>query len=239
MKVTGDILRILDSGDLATLALLDLSAAFDTVDHDVMLCRLRVSYGLTGVSLQWFTSYLLGRTQHIRYAGHSSNESPVKYGVPQGSVLGPILFILYTADLVPLIEQHGLVPHIYADEAQIVGSCDSSNPLSLCRRVEICLADVASWMSSNQLQLNTSKSELMWCSSFGRCHQLPTNSLIIGLDDIRPVATVKNLGLYLDATMSMRTHISHLTSTCFGVLRQIHCIRHSLSSLARTMLITR
>jgi len=74
MKVTGDILRILDSADLATLALLDLSAAFDTVDHDVMLRRLQVSYGLTGVSLQGFTSYLLGRTQHIRYAGRSSNE---------------------------------------------------------------------------------------------------------------------------------------------------------------------
>jgi len=77
-----------------------------------------------GVS-QWFTSYLLGRTQHIRYAGRSSNESPVMYGVPQGSVLGPILFILYMADLVPLIEQQGLVPHLYADDAQIVGSCDS------------------------------------------------------------------------------------------------------------------
>jgi len=119
MKVTGDI---------ATL--LDLSAAFDTVDHDVMFRRLRVSYGLTvtGVSLPWFTSYLLGRTQHIRYAGRSSNESPVKYGVPQGSVLGPILFILYMAVLVPLIEQHGLVLHLYADDAQIVGSCDPSDP---------------------------------------------------------------------------------------------------------------
>jgi len=82
MKVTGDILRILDSGDLATLALLDLSAAFYAVDHDVMLHRLCVLYGLTGVSLQWFTSYLLGRTQHIWYADRSSNESPVKYGVP-------------------------------------------------------------------------------------------------------------------------------------------------------------
>jgi len=74
MKVTGDILRILNGGDLVTLALLDLSAAFDTVDHDVMLHRLRVSYGSTGVSFQWFTSYLLERTQYIRYAGRSSTE---------------------------------------------------------------------------------------------------------------------------------------------------------------------
>jgi len=146
------------------------------------------------------------------------------------------------ADPVPLIEQHGLVLHLYADDAQIVGSCDPSDAQSLCRHLEICLVDVASWMSSNQLQLNTSKTELMWCSSFGRRHQVPTNSptnsLIIGLDDIKPVVTVKNLGLYLEATMSMSNHISYLTSTCFGVMRQIRCIRSSLSSRARTMLIT-
>jgi len=82
-----------DYGNLATLALLDLSAVFDTVDHDLMLRRLCVSYGLTGVSLQWFTSYICW-DKHIRYAGCSSNQSPVTYGVSQGSVHGSILFIL-------------------------------------------------------------------------------------------------------------------------------------------------
>ena len=238
IKVTSDILRILDNGDLATLALLDLSAAFDTVDHDVLLRRLRVSYGLTGVALQWFTSYLLGRTQHIRYAGRCSDESLVKYGVPQGSVLGPILFILYTADLVPLIERHGLAPHLYADDTQVVGSCHPSDPLSLYRRMEVCLADVAGWMSSNRFQLNTSKTELMWCSASRRRHTVPTDSLVIGPDVIVPVAAVRDLGLYLDSTMSMRDHISRLTSTCFGVLRQIRCIRRSLTPRARAMLVT-
>jgi len=102
--------------------------------------------------------------------------------------------MLYEADLVPLIEHYGLVPHLYADDAQIVGSCDPSDPQSLCRRL------AASKISSNRLQLNTSKTELVRCSSFGHCHQVPTNSLIIGLDDIKSVATVKNLGLYLDGT---------------------------------------
>jgi len=78
----------------------------------------------------------------------------------------------------------------------------------------------------------------MWCSSFRRRHQMPTNSLIIGLDDIKPFATVKNLGLYVNTTMFMSNHISRLTSTCFGVLRQIRCIRHSVSSRARTILVT-
>jgi len=203
-----------------------------------MLHQLSILYGLTGVSLQWFTSYLLGRTQHIRYAGHSTTESLVKYVVSQGSVLEPILFMLYTADLIPLIERDGLVPHLYADNNHIIGLCDPSSPHSLCYRLEVCLADMVSWMSSNWLQLNTSKTELMWCSSPERHHLVPTDSLAIGLDTIKPVVTVKDLWMYLDATISMRDHISCLTSTCFGVLWQIWCIRRSLSSYTRTKLIT-
>ncbi len=153
-------------------------------------------------------------------------------------MLGPILFILYTADLVPLIERHGLTPHLYADDTQVVGSCHPSDPLSLYRRLEVCLADVAGWMSSNRLQLNTSKTELMWCSTSRRRHAVPTDGLVIGPDVIGPVAAVRDLGLYLDSTMSMRDHISRLMSACIGVLRQIRCIRRSLTSRARAMLVT-
>ncbi len=105
------------------LTLLDLSAAFDTVDHDILLRRMRVSYGISGVALNWFRSYLVGRLHHVRYGGRCSETIHVDYGVPQGSVLGPILFIMYTADLVELIQQHGLQPHLYANDTQIVGSC--------------------------------------------------------------------------------------------------------------------
>ena len=165
LKVTSDILSALDNGDLASLALLDLSAAFDTVDHDILLRRMRVSYGIDGVALQWFRSYLGGRTQFVKYRGCCSSKALVKYGVPQGSVLGPILFILYTADLVALIESHGLSPHLYADDSQILGSCCPTDTALLRHRMETCIADVGRWMSSNRLQLNTSKTEVMWFSS--------------------------------------------------------------------------
>ena len=113
-----------------------MSAAFDTVDHNIMLRRLQTSYGIRGVALDWFRSYLTGRLQYVRYAGRHSATRPLLYGVPQGSVLGPILFILYTADLAAVIERHGLLPHLYADDTQIVGSCRPTDTASLSFSVE-------------------------------------------------------------------------------------------------------
>jgi len=108
---------------LVVLTPLNLSAAFDTVDHNILLRQMRVSYGISGVALNWFLSYLTGRKHHVRYGGRCSETSLVHYGVPQGSVIGPILFIMYTADLIALKQQHGLQPHLFADDTQIVGSC--------------------------------------------------------------------------------------------------------------------
>ena len=111
-----DILLAVDAGDLAALALLDLSAAFDTIDHTTLLRRLDISYASRGRTLKWFHSYLGGRCQFVRCGVLKSAMKCVLCGVPQGSVLGPILFLLYIADLLRLIEQHGLHPHLYADD---------------------------------------------------------------------------------------------------------------------------
>ena len=121
-RVFSDNLTAIDKGDLAVLALLDPSAAFDMVDHQILLHRLQVSFGIRDQALMWFQSYLTNRLQYIRVGGSCSSPGPVQSGVPQGSVLGPILFLLYAADLLAVVECHGLRPHMYADDLQIYGS---------------------------------------------------------------------------------------------------------------------
>jgi len=220
-KVLGDILRAVDSGDLATLALLDLSAVFDTVDHVTLLQRLRISYGLGGRVHDWFQSYLSGRFQFVRCGGSSSTPPQLICGVPQGSVLGPILLLLYTADLLQLVRVYGLKPHLYADDTQIYGFCHPASCLELRNRIIVCISDVAAWMRSNRLQLNADKTEIIWCTSSRRQHQIPTVSFAIGADVITSVSSVRDLGIYLDSDLSMRTHILKTVSACFAVLRQI------------------
>lgn len=228
LSVLSDILLAVDRGDFAALVLLDLSAAFDTVDHDILLQRLRTSFGINHTALKWFKSYLTGRTQYVRRGSSRSTTVCLLCGVPQGSVLGPILFIMYTADLVSVIEQHRLSPHLYADDTQIYGYCPPSVVGPLLQDINKCADAVADWMSSNRLQLNADKTEFMWLSTARSQQRLPTVGPMIGSTVVAPCKAVRDLGVYIDADLTMRVHVQRTVSRCFASLRQLRSIRRSV-----------
>jgi len=231
------ILLALDSGDIAVLTLLDLSAAFDSVDHSTLLQRLQTSYGLGVPVLAWFTSCLSNRTQYVRLPTTRSAESAVLYGIPQGSVLGLILFLLYTADLLHLIRRHHLHPHAYADDTQIYGSCHPSDAGMLQQQLSTCVDEVAHWMMSDRLQLNHIKTEVLWCASSRHQHQLPTGPVRIGNTSVMPVTAVRDLGVHLDADLTMTAHVTATVRACFAALRQIRSVKNSLTRDALLTLI--
>ena len=150
-------------------------------------------------------------------------------GFPQGSVLGQILFPLYPADLVLLIQRHDLCPHLYADDTEIYGSCDPSATNNLREKLCSCVDDVSSWMSSNCLQLNTVKTEALWCATRRRRYDIPRKPTRVGTDFVQSARSVRDLGIYLDSDASMKAHVSRTVSNCFNVLRQIRSIRRSVT----------
>ena len=112
-----------DIGMVSLIALLDLSTAFDTVNHDILIRRLQTSYGVTGRALEWIRSFLSDRTQAVTFHGVTSVEARLTCSVPQGSALEPLLFILYTADVLSIAHGRGLNIHLYADDTQLYVSC--------------------------------------------------------------------------------------------------------------------
>jgi len=151
-----------------------------------MLMSTKLTHSLAHfrTALHWFELYLIGRRQHVRTPATFSSPTIIECGVAQGSVLGPILFLLYIADLQLLIEDRGLCPHHFADDTQIYGFC-SPTPYScteLQSRISECIDVVSGWMRSHRLQLNTAKTEVIWLTTGRRMHQLPRQPLRVGSD---------------------------------------------------------
>ena len=161
LKIHNDILSSMDDGKVTALTLLDLSAAFDTIDHTVFLRRLGNWFGVSGKALDWFKSYLTGRSQRIKLSNCLSSRCDLSFGVPQGSVLGPLLFTLYTTPLSSLISGYAIPHHLYADDSQLYDSFSSGDSAAELSGLQSCLASVQSWISTNKLKLNPDKTEFL------------------------------------------------------------------------------
>ncbi|KAI2647011.1 RNA-directed DNA polymerase from mobile element jockey [Labeo rohita] len=218
VKITNDLLLASDQGCISLLVLLDLSAAFDTIDHDILIDRLQNYAGIQGQALKWFRSYLSDRYHFVYLNGESSQLSPVKYGVPQGSVLGPLQFSIYLLPLGNNIRKHGIGFHCYADDTQLYISTRPDDTSELSKLTE-CVKNVKDWMTNNFLLLNSDKTEI------NNTQNLLTYNL--QLDGCTVTSTtVKSLGVILDSNLSFENHISHVTKTAFFHLRNIAKLRN-------------
>ena len=167
----------MDSGHDVLLALLDLSAAFDTVDHCILIERLSRSFAIYDGALDWLRDYLAGRRFTVRFGGTESGPRDMQYGVPQGSVLGPLLFVLYTADLGSISAQFGVRSHFYADDSQLYISGRPPDVTNAAAQLVGCMEAMAQWMASNRLKLNPAKTDFLWCATRRRQHQLSSEPL--------------------------------------------------------------
>lgn len=235
-KVCSDLIRTMDTGHHALLALLDLSAAFDTVDHGILLERLSRSFAVRGDALDWLRNYLSDRRHTVRFGSTESSTRTALFGVPQGSVLGPLLFILYTADLGNIADEYGADSHFYADDSQLYISARPQDTTDAAQRLVACTEAIARWMVSNRLKLNSSKTDFMWCATHRRQHQLNRDSLTFGGATIQPSLTVRDLGVVLDSELSLSPHINQLVSRCFFQLRRIKsCVKALPTEVAKAV----
>ena len=232
LRVHNDLLQAVDTHGGAILVLLDLSAAFDTIDHDKLLALLERSFGISGKVLQWFNTYLKDRTQTVQIGSSLSEDQKLSFGVPQGSVLGPILFTIYTTPLGSLIRRHGLTFHLYADDTQLYIAfkpIDSTSTKDSINKIEACVADIKAWMKLNLLKLNDDKTELLVITTSDELSKKLNISVKVGDHFINPNrGNPRNLGVLFDSTCGLNSHVSQICKNINYHLYSIGKIRKFL-----------
>ena len=182
---------------------------------------------------------MLRSTHYISLPNHCSAFAPVHSGVPQGSVLGPMLFTMYIKPLSAIIDSHSIINHSFADDLQLQMSAPLDRISELLHSMQSCIGDVKAWATANMHKLNYNKTKLMLVSSkrAKHLHNLPT-SITIGSAQIHFKRSVKNLGFTLDCHLTMNVHVTNIARTCYFELRRLASIRRFLTSTATATLLS-
>ena len=235
-----DMILTIDSGEVGALVLLDMSAAFDTIDHGIMLDVLRRRFGIQDAALDWFASYFVDRTQVVVTGTDSSSVCELKIGTPQGSVLGPRSFVTYAEDVTEVFQQHRVRHHLFADDMQGTKHAKPSKVSDVTAELGGCVSAVNEWCASKRLQLNTKKTEVMWFGSATNLSKLSTGDKLIhvGSDTIEPTTEVRDLGVYFDSELNMRSHVRRIASACYYHLRRLRALRSLLGQEATARLVS-
>ena len=231
MSIKNEVNLSLACGEPTALILLDLSATFDTTDHNTLLGYLKSWFGLGGTVLKRFASYLSNLCQAIKIGSTLYELSKHIYGFPQGSVLGSLLFSLYTTPLSKIIRLHPDIKfHFYADDTQLYIHLSNENASATLAKLNACLHDVQRWMSLSKLKLNPQKTEFIVFGSKAQHQKISSHFPVSILGSLlHPVDSVRNLGVWLDTEFSFSEHVQRTCKVCFLQMRDLLRIRQYLT----------
>ena len=237
LNVMEDIRRNFDSGQMSILILIDFSKAFDTVNYNILLDKLKNYFGFDTFSCKLIESYLSFRTQAVISNNKTSTLKQIRSGVPQGSILGPIFFSMFINDIVKCCKNSQI--HMYADDVQIYFSRPPAKAEILAISMNEDLSSIYAWSQENNLAINSSKTKAM-----SICHTQigPQPSLFLNGTHISFVESIKNLGFFVNGKLNCITHVNHVVSKIYGVLRKLWFSASFLSvnlklKLVRTLIV--
>ena len=199
------ISKAIENNEYSVGIFFDLAKAFDTVNHSILLKKLE-NYGIRGVLLKWFHSYFDRRTQRVMCNGALSEVGLIGYGVPQGSNLGPLLFLLYINDLANVSSTLFFI--LFADDTNVF--CSHKSWQTLVKTVNAELTCVADWFSANRLTLNLDKTNFILFKSHRKVTPRDNLSLLINDVPITQVESTKFLGVHVDQHLTWNQHINHI-----------------------------
>ena len=231
-NIFNDIERCLNSGENVVLLLLDSSAAFDTVDHVILVRKLETEYGIKDKALGLIQSYLEQRYFTTQINETEGSPRSLDHGVPQGSLLGPLFYALYTRDIEKIVLGHGFMLHIYADDIQIYCAFKDDEIDVMKCKVQRCLQDIESWMRGHFLKLNAGKTCIkVFGSKF-------STTKIDEILNIRPASSVKVLGVTIEDKLNLHKFISQKVQTCNYHIRNLYNIKSCLDFKTKVLLVT-
>ena len=226
LKILDDLYRIIDDKRSAVLVGLDLSAAFDTIEHDILIERLRTVFGVTGSALTWVETYLRDREQYVMAGGDRSASTRCEYGVPQGSVLGPFLFSVYVSPIANVITSYGVQFHQYADDTQLYIAAKSQSDI---KTLEECTLAVRDWFTTNGMLLNPDKSEVLLVARKANAEKFAGGTgVCVAGSPIAYSVQLKSLGVTLDTKLSFDQHVGNIVKASNFNIRALRHIRPML-----------
>ena len=239
LKVVNDLLVSCDKKIPSIVLLLDLSAAFDTVDHQKLLNILQKDIGISGVALEWFKSFLINRTQKVKVGESYSTTATLSYGVAQGSILGPRLFNIYIRSLYEYIKPTGFEIEGFADDHQLIKPfLVAMQTKALGDDIRKCLEHISQWMKEHFLCLNETKTKILVVAPPGVKERILVGGVILDNCCIRFVDSAKNLGVMLDSILSFETQINKVVKSSFNTIRNLSRIKMYLSQQQLQILVS-